>query len=766
MLSAICWEQKNKADIDPGNGGTGGSMTLKILEIEPCNDFTYSTTSGVETLVTGIMNQDYVYDSGTGLYKRKDGTAGTAFDVTVDCYTVNAFNGLTTDIIAEYDIVYIGGNNKEMSAINGGASPYYFTGANGNDLTDLQKQALQDYINVGKIVLYTKDMSDKIAAKESNLGSLIAANENLDNVISMNQVSSVYYNYDADCTPTITSVTTTGATGTKGSDLSYDSNGLINAIVEDGFTTHVEVANCQKGKTYCVTVVIDQDNDGVYGEDNSEYTAVATIEANDTNMTKDTTTGNYSFSLDMSITVPEDYVSDMIAWKIGIYEVADATTKASNKQQFLMTGTTDTYVTVNKIERDTYTGFTPMMKSSSDVDGTVTINVLQITEKDEDKLTADSTFMSLLSAAGERLHYTVNVTSVNPKNASDTSKLEKTAIEKADYQMLIVGTGTYSSLSDTLKETIQAWVSDKEYQGNSVLFMNDTDQSVSTMGLTLDQLGQKAGTTTTGYKKSTATIAILNDGQMNQFPYNISDGDVSINSSNPENYQLILDFVDATAQTSKGIVVWDTLTGTTSGDFFYSDYKDAINNYYMYTMGNVTYTAMGTCNTDTDRKLMVNAIIRSVSKQQFVDRPSIVVNNGVMTAGGYNIYVDLDEIKDTATRSVDEANALRASSYVINFTASNYDNTDMDGWMYWYQTPGDESTAVLLFKYDGGNQLKSGVAREENLTSLSGTLANYADLISQIEAETVDIRIRVKNNDDLEAEKKVTFRQRSMYNLK
>jgi hypothetical protein len=761
-----------------GTGGTSSTLALNILEIEPCNDFTYTQdtdkgkTATAELLTDIVSNgAEYVYNSTSNMYEVKDSSTAvtkTKYSINVDCYTVNAFDGLTTDIIAEYDIVYIGTNKSQMYAISSSSTLYYpqTDTLNSNDLTQLKKEEIEDFVDAGKILLLANDMTTTTLDANSQMYKLIAGVESYDNTVFRNDAKQIYVAYQSDCTPTITSVTTSGATGTKGSELSYDANGLIDAIVEDGFTTHMEIANCKKGKTYCVAVIIDQDNDGVYGEDSSEYKTVATVEANDTNMTKDATTGNYSFSLDLSITVPEDYISDMIAWKIGIYEVADKDTAAADKQQFLMTGTTDTYVTVNKIKRDTYTGFTPMTKSSSDVDGTVTINVLQITENDSDKLTADSDFMSLLSAAGSKLHYTVNVTSLNPKNASDTAKLEKTAIEKGDYQMLIVGTGTYSSLSDTLKATIQEWVSDVKYQGNSVLFMNDTDKSVSSMGLTLDQIGQKDGTTTTGYAKNTATIGILNDGQMNQFPYNISDGDVTINSSNPENYQLILDFVDATAKTSKGIVVWDSLTGTTSGDFFYADYKDAINNYYMYTMGNVTYTAMGTCNTDTDRKLMVNAIIRSVSKQQFVDKPAIVVNNGVMTAGGYNIYVDLDDIKDVATRSVDEANALRASAYVINFTATNYDNTDMDGWMYWYQTPGDENTAVLLYEYTGSNRLKSGVAIEENLTSLSGTLANYEELISQIEAETVDIRIRAKNNDNLESEKRVTFRRRSMYNLK
>jgi hypothetical protein len=812
---------------DGSSGSGSSSITLNILEIEPCNDFTYtqSTSAGQKNTVQLLQDisangNEYSYNADKNYYEVSTqtltGVSKITYTVNVDCYTVNAFDGLTTDIISQYDIIYIGTNSGQLSAISTSSLVYYpqSDSYNSNDLTDLKAEEIKDFVKVGKILLLPNEMTSKNVDTSSEVFKMIKDIESEDSVVFYSDVNEVYAKYSSTLTP-ILSVSSTRTVTEKddsgnvvkdesgnavkkqeaipisGSDLKYDGNGLIDTttIVNEGFTIDVTGTNLKSGKHYCLTLLIDEDNDGVFGETESEYVVVQSFWASNDKTNSDFGTyikkednGTYTLSSSVSIVLPTDYISDIIEWKIGLYEeVRDTTTDTATEKvptyDFVSTDTGET-IHVNRRMRNTVVGCTPVVTS-----GTETINVLQVTENST--LEKDTQLQALFSAVKDRLNYNVTIKSYNPTTESEALK---SAISAGNYQMLIIGTGTYSSMSDELKNEILAWVDDEgEYADFSVLFMDDTDTKLSTMGLTLDTLGQKDGSTTTANKSATAlqasTIAMLNDGQMNQFPYNIDDGDLTIGKSSAESYQLMLDFADKTEQTSRGIVVWDTLTGTTSGDYYYASYKDAINNYYMYTMGNITYTAIGQCNTDADRRLIVNAIIRCSSKKQWKKSPDIVVNNGVITADGYNIYVDLDEIKLEAENDATSADALRAEAYIINFTARNYDNKSetkkyMTGEMYWYPDPSDATNKVVLYTYTGDSRLESDVAREEKLTTLSPgstetpsyghqlTAEQYALLISQIESECVDIRIHVTNSDDLEAEKKVTFRQRKMYLLK
>ncbi len=770
---------------------TNETMTFNLLEIEPCNDFRFKKTAEVAGLLKRMSGgTEYTYNSSTGLYEVSGSATATKYKVNVDAYTVNAFDGLTTDLIAEYDFIYMGIGSSNFNGKKGIVYPdpnniywtqevkYLYYGGddstNANDITDVKYQELLDYVSVGKVLLLHYQLSLN-AEDTSLLYQFLTDSTEYSNVIATDgpQYNGKYseqnaaVEYNPYVTPSIKNLQVKDTSGNalpiKGDELTYGSDGIINSLVDEGFAVTGDFTNCIPDTDYCIQLIIDEDNDGIFGEERSEYkfSQVINTALTDSAMVEDEDTGLVSFNYTFSVSLPTAYVSDMINWKIGIYEAATA--DSEQILEFPSSIDKTAVLEADKIHRDTYVGFVPLIKSSADKEAVC--NVLHITENDGDKLSADSAFISLLEKAETALNYNVTVTSLNPKNSTDTAKLTAGEIAKGDYQMVIVGTGTYSALSDVLKAEIQKWVTDDNYQSKRILFMNDTDKAVGTFGLTLDQLGQKDGTKTTYNEKSTGEIGVLNDGQINQYPYNIDNDGVTVNAMNPDTYQLMLDFVNATAQTTKGIVVWNTLTSSTSSNEFYVDYKDAINNYFTYSMGNVCYTAMGSCSTEMDRKLMVNIIIGAISKSQYREPPAIIVNNGVMTAGGYNIYVDLEEILEAAERSAAEADALRAEAYVIDFTATNYDNGDMDGWMYWYKTPGDETSAVLLYDYLGTNRLKSGEMREENLTSLVG-MADYAEFIAQIEAEQADIVIKAKNDDNQTAEKHVKFRQRSMYNLK
>lgn len=72
-----------------------GGETLRILEVEPCNSFDYDEADEVEALKTALRVENG--------------------DITVDCVSTNALNGMVDDLIATYDIIIIGENYQLLT---------------------------------------------------------------------------------------------------------------------------------------------------------------------------------------------------------------------------------------------------------------------------------------------------------------------------------------------------------------------------------------------------------------------------------------------------------------------------------------------------------------------------------------------------------------------------------------------------------------------------------------------------------------------------
>ncbi len=95
---------------------------LRILEIQPCVDFNYDTVDAVRALGKTL----YLDIDGTLTYEDAEGNEHnyyTAVDennyndpdantcISVQCMTSSAFNGINTDIMAEYDVIILGTND-------------------------------------------------------------------------------------------------------------------------------------------------------------------------------------------------------------------------------------------------------------------------------------------------------------------------------------------------------------------------------------------------------------------------------------------------------------------------------------------------------------------------------------------------------------------------------------------------------------------------------------------------------------------------------
>ncbi len=792
---------KGKPDFDPGPLPTGEPATveLNILEIEPSNIFTYAPgmdktdltyQTNVATWLSRVTEMTYKHDSGN-LYKSDEDPSATMYKVNVDGYTVNAVNGLNKDLIAEYDMIYLGvndyatGGNSIIKQVYGEGSALYFPKSgsmNANDLTVAKKDEIVDFVKSGKILLLDYRFSNTLAVNTSNVFGLIGAVGIGKNVIFSGVASGgvysdrdVFYYYDSKCTPkiTVTSVNVDGTEAAKnGDEIVYDGDDIITSYNGTSFTVNYKVTNCDPEKFYVVAFYIDENNDGIYGNTPSECREVAmAVDALGNNaVSVHPTTGEIGFANSFTRTLSADFNSALASWKICVYEAASTGTvikSIANETQ-----------TVNNIKRDTAIGQVPLIKTGGyDQD----IRVLHIVGEgaSDVKLSDDADFMEYLEKAAEGIDYNATVTS---KKMNEITTAMVTSADD-DYDVIVVGLGAYSTLdlNANAKNLIKAWIDNND----SIIFMNDlANDMVTDTGATLAQFEQIAGTQTTGNKKGidAAYTATLNDGPITQYPYNISGDDISVSATEPLYFQTLLDYkTDAEGNAFRNnVVVWNTLTNgsTDNSNYFDAIYKDATNNPYIYTISNLTYMGMNSIATDSEKKLLINAIIRAVVQPQWVETPSIVVNNGIMTAGGYNIYVDIDYIQEVATEDEAAANQLRSEEYYIDFTPRNPDGTDMDGKIFWHYTPeGGTTQKYTLAVYDSTTalgRLKDGEMRTIQIAGNADLKAGldaidpalYPALINEIEMEKVHLEIFVENDYDRNESKRVTFKQRKMYNLK
>ena len=110
----------------------------------------------------------------------------------------------------------------------------------------------------------------------------------------------------------------------------------------------------------------------------------------------------------------------------------------------------------------------------------------------------------------------------------------------------------------------------------------------------------------------------INDGMITNYPYKIAD---NFYGSNTHSQYWALDIErDIDSDGESDLVVWYTIADyTTSDNNYYADDlsslspRDARNNYYIYNMGNITYTGVGhTGNiTEQEAKLFINTMVAS-----------------------------------------------------------------------------------------------------------------------------------------------------------
>lgn len=162
----------------------------------------------------------------------------------------------------------------------------------------------------------------------------------------------------------------------------------------------------------------------------------------------------------------------------------------------------------------------------------------------------------------------------------------------------------------------------------------------------------------------------VNSGQITTYPFKIAD-EINIATTHKQYYQLDMN-QDADGDGESDIVVWYTLS---NHGIYEQSPKDVRNNYYIYTMGNVTYSGVGHSdfsNNEDELKLYINTMIAAYSAA--VHEPSIYLKENADTDSNdiSTLYATIDDaIEEDAANKADARLDGADSTQDVYFTVKD-----------------------------------------------------------------------------------------------
>lgn len=218
------------------------------------------------------------------------------------------------------------------------------------------------------------------------------------------------------------------------------------------------------------------------------------------------------------------------------------------------------------------------------------------------------------------------------------------------------------------------------------------------------------------YAGSSLIATQVNDGQITQYPYQISaDEQLEISNTHYQWLQPNME-LDRNGDGKNDIVVWYCISGVADGQYKDTNIynitpNDVVNNYYIYTMGNVTYSGAGHSrpSKDAEIKLFVNTMIAAYNAGVTAPSVNFKDKSGSKIQSVYMLYDPVNHIvlddKNNGTISVnfqaDDYNILAGGQQLcVEFYKSCADDTagaiSVDG----------ITGKVLRLKTDGEDGLK------------------------------------------------------------
>lgn len=172
------------------------------------------------------------------------------------------------------------------------------------------------------------------------------------------------------------------------------------------------------------------------------------------------------------------------------------------------------------------------------------------------------------------------------------------------------------------------------------------------------------------FEAKTNKAVKVNSGQITTYPFKIAD-EINIATTHKQYYQLDMN-QDADGDGESDIVVWYTLS---KHGIYEQSPKDVRNNYYIYTMGNVTYSGVGHSdfsNYDDELKLYINTMIAAYSAA--VHEPSIYLKENADTDSNdiSTLYATIDDaIEEDAANKADARLDGADSTQDVYFTVKD-----------------------------------------------------------------------------------------------
>lgn len=584
------------------------SESVNVLEIEPIGVYGYNTDGGKDIIKTWY-----------GLPKTSSVT------VNVTSMSINAFAGLNEDILSKYDLVIIGDRGSAQTVGKVFGSHMYNTdrtftessktyNLNANDLTEKAFNKLFEFAQKGMPIALDKNVyygnksvvdsnTNMYKMRKSNLAMQLTKTGSSNIVWVDNDEISDTLNYIYKPTSNI-SPNMQEYDGTEASvnERDFDKSLLVT------FSGNVTVP--VRDGSYKVKIYIDRNCDSMFSEDHTtDDTELFYCESDGTGI--QWTNGGFSTTLSLP-----SGLTGYVGWKV---EITDTDTG-------LRTYTSGAFALKNK-ER--------------------TINVLQI------KSNSQESHLNLApgSKFDEKFKSEAGITGFNLKVKEMTKTVFSEELKKNpklldDYSMIVMGFadnyGNDNDLSADAIDAIKTYIDD----GKSVLMTHDcmsyrengtgkkaagsyeklnyaTQQLKPLIGMKggysltdtliykLSGVGPFTGSGNTTNTRMTSSLSKLNTGEVTSYPYGI-DSSISVAPTHAQYFALNLE----TQVNGSDPVVWYTLDNGDKNYFSLSG-QDAVNNYYIYSAGNVTYTSAGHSDmdkegTDAEMELFVNTFVRAI----------------------------------------------------------------------------------------------------------------------------------------------------------
>lgn len=179
------------------------------------------------------------------------------------------------------------------------------------------------------------------------------------------------------------------------------------------------------------------------------------------------------------------------------------------------------------------------------------------------------------------------------------------------------------------------------------------------------------------------TVTAINRGQITQYPFVMPDEPIEVERTHSQYFQLNLDTDDTDELYDDDIVVWYTLSNTDADKnsefdhrFYRAMQKDARNNYYIYTKGNITYTGAGHRLIKEDkldeRKLFVNTLVAAYSSGSHSPKVVYKEHAAEKAANITCTYVPYDpELEGSTPGDAGTDGGFLDSKLIVNFKTLN-----------------------------------------------------------------------------------------------